>query len=647
MAVCSPPYTMHNPNTVSSLPIDLMHSWSQWRPSAAHDHSQLPHKPHLVQQPPQTQQPALPPIAHLDRHLSRLSPLTPPQAEHPSQWRPYAHPELKLPPIVPQPSSRSYSPIDVEDYDDERQRLPSPHPEAFDWFTSSHRPSNFIAEKMCEMVCYLWFSSLSPHSPATDSPSSAKRSRKTQDSPTFFPKPNASTARLQFAVSPAFVRFMQKLLETTQVSQSVIVLSLRYIYRLKERNRYTHGSAGSEYRVAVAALMLANKFVDDNTYTNKTWSEVSGIALDELNKMEREFLMGIDFSLYVDEATYDSWLNLLQGLILAKEKYSRQWNSSRSRTRVPRPRLAHLSQIPARYRSGSQRARSISPSRPTSSYPYSAPPLHRAPVPQLQPEEPSAARSGAKRTASDAFSPTSVSFPPIKRPTGLSLDIPELTYTGPSTANSVSPSEPLQGFSNLSLGASPVGVRQPSQHDCSPVRPTNASYSVVGQDQVPQTLVRAYHVDDKNQFAAPRQLYFYSLAGSPLDAEEESRFRKARLRYHQAPFPAPVTYVQYPPRPSVPMVVQSATASPHDLHANLSQSSVLPNFAEGFWHRAGAPVASTEPYQYHYTQPAGKGSVPAATFANAGPPGYHFYPNTAARPHSPSHQTHWPRGRQA
>jgi hypothetical protein len=56
---------------------------------------------------------------------------------------------------------------------------------------------------------------------------------------------------------------MQKLLETTQVSQSVIVLSLHYIYRLKERNRFTTGQAGSEFRIAVAGLMMANKFLDE------------------------------------------------------------------------------------------------------------------------------------------------------------------------------------------------------------------------------------------------------------------------------------------------------------------------------------------------------------------------------------------------
>ena len=70
-------------------------------------------------------------------------------------------------------------------------------------------------------------------------------------------------AAMQFNASPAFVDFMQKLLETTQVSQSVIVLSLHYVYRLKEKNHDTVGRPGSEFRVAVVSLILANKFVDE------------------------------------------------------------------------------------------------------------------------------------------------------------------------------------------------------------------------------------------------------------------------------------------------------------------------------------------------------------------------------------------------
>jgi len=41
--------------------------------------------------------------------------------------------------------------------------------------------------------------------------------------------------------------------------------------------------------------------------------------------MEREFLLGVDFNLYVDKPTYASWLNLLKGLVMAKERDARRF----------------------------------------------------------------------------------------------------------------------------------------------------------------------------------------------------------------------------------------------------------------------------------------------------------------------------------
>ena len=148
--------------------------------------------------------------------------------------------------------SRPPSPVEQE-VDVSPPQVLSPPAEPVDWLTkSTHRSSHFLAEKTCEMICYLWFSSLSKDA----SPSGPAR----QSS---IPKPSAATASLQLAVSPDFVRFMQKVLEPTQVSQSVIVLALHYIYRLKICNRFTNGQSGSEYRVAIAALMMANKFLDE------------------------------------------------------------------------------------------------------------------------------------------------------------------------------------------------------------------------------------------------------------------------------------------------------------------------------------------------------------------------------------------------
>ncbi|KAF9444136.1 hypothetical protein P691DRAFT_361034 [Macrolepiota fuliginosa MF-IS2] len=175
------------------------------------------------------------------------------------------------------------------------------------------------------MICYLWHAQPPSASNAhTSNSAGASAYPSPKNSPpnsalTHTSNPTPVTSHHQLVVRPHFVSFLQKILETTQVSQSVIVLSLHYIYKFKEKTSLG-GPSGSELRIAVAGLMMANKFLDDNTYTNKTWSEVSGIELKAINDMEQEFLRGVDYNLYVDKATYEAWLNLLKGLVMAKER---------------------------------------------------------------------------------------------------------------------------------------------------------------------------------------------------------------------------------------------------------------------------------------------------------------------------------------
>lgn len=53
--------------------------------------------------------------------------------------------------------------------------------------------------------------------------------------------------------------------------------------------------------------------MDDNTFSNKTWSEVSGMKLRDLNLMEAEFMEALDYSLFVRSQEYNIWKNLIDG----------------------------------------------------------------------------------------------------------------------------------------------------------------------------------------------------------------------------------------------------------------------------------------------------------------------------------------------
>ncbi|KAK2605904.1 hypothetical protein QQS21_003744 [Conoideocrella luteorostrata] len=146
-----------------------------------------------------------------------------------------------------------------------------------------------------QMTCLFWFESI-------DELKNAETIRpKTRD---------ALIGNLPALARPhdQFEKWVYNVLSTTQVTQNVIFLALLFIYRLKMSTPQIKGRAGSEYRLLTVALMLGNKFLDDNTYTNKTWAEVSGFAVQEIHVMEVEFLSNMRYNLLASKEEWEQWI---------------------------------------------------------------------------------------------------------------------------------------------------------------------------------------------------------------------------------------------------------------------------------------------------------------------------------------------------
>ncbi|EER37416.1 mucin [Histoplasma capsulatum H143] len=159
--------------------------------------------------------------------------------------------------------------------------------------SSINHSKGSLAEFIAQITCLFWFekaSKLNAILNASSSPSYHIPPLTPESIPTI-----------------GFRKWVTTILSTTQVSQNVAILALLFIYRLKKSNPVVRGKRGSEFRLMTIALMIGNKFLDDNTYTNKTWAEVSGISVQEIHIMEVEFLSNVRYNLFVTEEEWDRW----------------------------------------------------------------------------------------------------------------------------------------------------------------------------------------------------------------------------------------------------------------------------------------------------------------------------------------------------
>ncbi|TVY25790.1 Meiotically up-regulated protein [Lachnellula hyalina] len=198
-------------------------------------------------------------------------------------------------------------------------------------------------------------------------------------------------------VSPAFRKFVSGVLSSTRLPHTTILLGMNYLARrmntLSAAGPFK-ASDGQVWRMLTIGLLLGSKFLDDNTFQNRSWSEVSGISVPELNVLEHEWLISLDWKLYVnlDESTdFKAWLQ--------------SWNSWRETKNLERAatldRLAPLAPIdtnvqrPRPYQqSYSGYTKTASREHPQSGYtPYEHSGwMNSYPTPQLTP--PSAPDSG-------------------------------------------------------------------------------------------------------------------------------------------------------------------------------------------------------------------------------------------------------------
>ncbi|MCJ1350572.1 MAG: hypothetical protein MMC33_000553 [Icmadophila ericetorum] len=117
-------------------------------------------------------------------------------------------------------------------------------------------------------------------------------------------------------VTPAFRKYVSQILSSTRLPSSTILLGLHYLTTrmnmLSADGNYGLRSTHQMYQLLTIALLLGSKFLDDNTFQNRSWSEVSSIPVAELNVLEIDWLLDIKWTMHIDphdHQGFSAWLS--------------------------------------------------------------------------------------------------------------------------------------------------------------------------------------------------------------------------------------------------------------------------------------------------------------------------------------------------
>lgn len=241
---------------------------------------------------------------------------------------------------------------------------------------------------------------------------------------------------------PSFKKWVHQVLCATRLPSATILLSMFYLANrmpmlVSEPKTDTH-----LFRLLTIALVLGSKFLDDNTFINRSWSEVSGIRVDELNRLEMDWLNAIDYKLHRDPTEHHGW-----------DTWSDHWKVYQNQASVRAGRANKLSPIDT-----SVHRRSLNPNKPLPPLPlqaYNPPPYEFTPKSAQSSYLPSYSQYDPWRAAND--------HSPMSAPT-----------TGPTTPEyygTAGPWAPAEGYSRRTMFGfpplsqpAPVATQQSSNY---------------------------------------------------------------------------------------------------------------------------------------------------------------------------------------
>lgn len=105
--------------------------------------------------------------------------------------------------------------------------------------------------------------------------------------------------------------YVSRMLKYGQASPCCFVVAMIYLERLKERLPSACLTSFNMQRLLLTLVMLASKYLDDYYCSNRQWAMIGDLPTRELNKLELDVLLLLNFKLNVSRASYNHTISLL------------------------------------------------------------------------------------------------------------------------------------------------------------------------------------------------------------------------------------------------------------------------------------------------------------------------------------------------
>lgn len=121
------------------------------------------------------------------------------------------------------------------------------------------------------------------------------------------------------APAKGIATYLERLRKYFGCTLECYVMGLVYLDRLVKKQPTFQISPINVHRLIATCLLLAAKMQDDTFYTNTYYAQVSGLSLQEMNKLEAELLRLLGWNLYVPPKEYADYMGSVLTAVQRRE----------------------------------------------------------------------------------------------------------------------------------------------------------------------------------------------------------------------------------------------------------------------------------------------------------------------------------------
>lgn len=101
-------------------------------------------------------------------------------------------------------------------------------------------------------------------------------------------------------------KYLTRIMKYLKPETSTVIICLIYIDKICE-NSSLQLSIYNIHRIILSCMILALKYNEDDYYSNKYYAKVGGISLKELNELEYNIMILLQFNFFIDDITYEKY----------------------------------------------------------------------------------------------------------------------------------------------------------------------------------------------------------------------------------------------------------------------------------------------------------------------------------------------------